>query len=350
MRMRDLDGLGKAEPRTSVDEFFSKAAEHKQSLPRVVGELYFELHRGTFTSQAEVKRLNRLCENMLVVSEMLCAFAMLVRSRSGMPNPGKVSQLLQQAWRLTLTPQFHDSLPGTSIRAVYVETTRDYTKVLSIVEELVQMSLAVLNVGSQNESERAGMDVEPARKKLRHGNSASVSLSGNPSISSEGPYLDCLLVSQSCMTPPTVSKPVVIEISSSCPVSGGSAVCQKSATQPGQCLYALHSSLTGVGVARPRLISEEELANLVTPACIEVVNVQSKTGGQERKEWVIANRFVQARVCHSGRLSSLVVYGQKGAPDRECIDSPRADTVERGYYGEGNALVVDDDLSLFWDA
>lgn len=114
LRMRDLDGLGKAEPRTSVDDFFEKAAERKGSLPRIVGELYFELHRGTFTSQAEVKRLNRHCENMLVVSEMLSTFAMLVRTRSGMPHDDTVGQLLLRAWRLVLSSAFHDVRTGVS--------------------------------------------------------------------------------------------------------------------------------------------------------------------------------------------------------------------------------------------
>lgn len=108
LRMRNLDGLGKAEPRTSVDDFFEKAAEHKDSLPRMVGELYFELHRGTFTSQAQVKRLSRHCENMLVVSEILSTFAMLVRTRSGLPHEETVGQLLLRAWKLVLSSAFHD--------------------------------------------------------------------------------------------------------------------------------------------------------------------------------------------------------------------------------------------------
>lgn len=229
-----------------------------------------------------------------------------------------------------------------------MESIRDFNDVLSIVNKLTNLSVATLDSSMRVRSESKGeMDVEPARKKMRVGADSN---GVHRSDASAGPYLDCLLVARNHMTPIPDIRPVIVEIPSSCPVSGGVAQRQKSAIKPDHCLVALPQSLIGVGVARPLLISEQEFPNLVTPSAIEVVKVQSQSGGQERQEWIIANRFVQARICASGRLSSLVVYGQGGAPDRESIQTPRPLTVEEEYYGEGNRLLINDDLALFWEA
>ncbi|MBA2475804.1 MAG: alpha-mannosidase, partial [Actinobacteria bacterium] len=55
-RTRDLQGLPRTASRTS-DEFFQALEAEPGERPVVVGELYFEYHRGTYTSQAETKRL-----------------------------------------------------------------------------------------------------------------------------------------------------------------------------------------------------------------------------------------------------------------------------------------------------
>ncbi len=73
-RVRDLQGV----PRTSMvssDEFFDALEADAGDLPTVVGELYFEYHRGTYTTQAAVKRGNREGERALHDADLLAALA-----------------------------------------------------------------------------------------------------------------------------------------------------------------------------------------------------------------------------------------------------------------------------------
>jgi alpha-mannosidase len=114
-RLRDVGGLGKASPST-VTEFFEEAEKVRARLPRVSGELYFELHRGTFTSQAKTKRLNRECECLLGIVECLSTFAMLLAPSMSVVYTYPSAEL-KLAWRMVLTNAFHDTLPGTCIKA-----------------------------------------------------------------------------------------------------------------------------------------------------------------------------------------------------------------------------------------
>ncbi len=106
----DLEGC----PRTSyttVTEFMNTMESELDSLPTWVGELYLELHRGTLTSIAEIKKLNRSCEFAMRDAEFLWTLAAL----KGKKYPS--DEMLAQ-WKVLLVNQFHDILPGSSIAAV----------------------------------------------------------------------------------------------------------------------------------------------------------------------------------------------------------------------------------------
>jgi alpha-mannosidase len=105
-RAQSLDGLPRTVPR-SPDAFFDALEADARDLRTVVGELYFEYHRGTYTSQAALKRGNRRCETALHDAELICAL--------GGEYPRKE---LARLWERLLLNQFHDILPGTSIAAV----------------------------------------------------------------------------------------------------------------------------------------------------------------------------------------------------------------------------------------
>ena len=108
----------------TVREFFERIeAEVAHDLPTWSGEFYLELHRGTLTSQAETKRLNRLSERWLHDAEFLAAFA---QTETGHAYP---KAALEQAWKLVCLNQFHDILPGTSITEVFEDAERDYAPV-----------------------------------------------------------------------------------------------------------------------------------------------------------------------------------------------------------------------------
>ena len=120
-RLADLPGLPKARM-GRVHDFFDRAAAETDNLPIWNGELYFELHRGTYTSQARNKRSNRKSELLYREAEMLCAFA----APFGKPYP---ERRLSEGWETILLNQFHDIIPGSSVTAVYAESQAQYARV-----------------------------------------------------------------------------------------------------------------------------------------------------------------------------------------------------------------------------
>ena len=115
-------------------DFFREAKSRSRDLMTWVGELYLELHRGTYTSQAANKRNNRLCEFLLRDVEWLAAFA------PGFPESYPQAEI-EEAWKLVLLNQFHDIIPGSSVREVYEDSDIDYAKVREVGDRLVDESL-----------------------------------------------------------------------------------------------------------------------------------------------------------------------------------------------------------------
>jgi alpha-mannosidase len=123
-RMRDVDGLPRTQIR-SPREFFARCEADLKDPLVMVGELYFEMHRGTYTSQARNKKYNRLSEQLLRDVEILSALAM-VSGDYPYPAPD-----LEKLWKLVLTNQFHDIIPGSSIGEVYQDSAKDYECILN---------------------------------------------------------------------------------------------------------------------------------------------------------------------------------------------------------------------------
>ncbi len=95
------------------------------------GELYLEFHRGTYTSQAKIKRMNRKLELAYRNAECLQTLASLAEnSFSSYPDA-----MLENGWKLILKNQFHDILPGSSIHEVYEDTEKDYEMAMSWAEK-----------------------------------------------------------------------------------------------------------------------------------------------------------------------------------------------------------------------
>ena len=119
-RQRNLQGAPKLYW-MAPDQYLKK--RNNGSLPIYRGELYFPCHRGTYTTQAAVKKENRRAEHILRAWEMLAAMAAFT-GRSEYP-----SEELERNWKLLLTNQFHDILPGSSIARVYDEARRDIAQI-----------------------------------------------------------------------------------------------------------------------------------------------------------------------------------------------------------------------------
>ena len=141
-RVKDLQGVPRTEQR-SVAEFVTRLRAHTTDVPVVSGELYFELHRGTYTTEADAKRDNRRCEFLLREIELLGATAHTL-DRATYPTAG-----LDALWKIVLLNQFHDIIPGSSIREVYEEAARDYALVLRQGEELLAAAWQQLSPGEQ---------------------------------------------------------------------------------------------------------------------------------------------------------------------------------------------------------
>ncbi len=140
-RLKDFEGLPEV-TLEKVSRFFPKAERDVKELPVWVGELYLESHRGTYTTQARNKRLNRKSELLLRDAEFLDVVAAAemggrvslpelasprpVYDVAGEGDTPSVSGYLDRAWKLLLLNQFHDIIPGSSIGWAYEDSAHDY--------------------------------------------------------------------------------------------------------------------------------------------------------------------------------------------------------------------------------
>lgn len=107
------------------------------ALPVWRGELYLEYHRATLTTQARTKQLNRQAEAALVAAE---ALSVLDALEGGAPAKSN----LKPQWELLLRNQFHDILPGSSIREVYQQTEPELEGVIDDATTLIQTRLQAI--------------------------------------------------------------------------------------------------------------------------------------------------------------------------------------------------------------
>lgn len=141
-RARKVSNLPDVEAGKTALSFFEEARAKSRDLATWSGELYLELHRGTYTSQAANKKMNRLTEFLLRDAEWLASFA-------DRPYP---SAELEAAWKLILLNQFHDIIPGSSVNEVYVDSAADYRAIVEVGERLIGDSLRA--IGSRLDSAR----------------------------------------------------------------------------------------------------------------------------------------------------------------------------------------------------
>jgi alpha-mannosidase len=137
-RSADIEGLPKVRLE-APEAFFEVARAEYPNPPQWYGELYLELHRGTLTSQAAMKRGNRRAEHLLRAAELWSATATV---EHGLAYP---YDALRSAWRTALLHQFHDILPGSAISWVHREarqTYRDLERTLTGLITVAQDALA----------------------------------------------------------------------------------------------------------------------------------------------------------------------------------------------------------------
>ena len=135
--------------------------EGNDRLPTWDGELYFELHRGCLTSIAKNKRFNRICEFLYPNVEQL---AVLTGLFLGTAYP---KAELQKAWLTILNNQFHDVIPGSSIKEVYDVSDIEYASLLEWGSKTEQ---ALLEAIAEKVNTKGGVLVYNPHSAVRSGN------------------------------------------------------------------------------------------------------------------------------------------------------------------------------------
>eukprot|EP01117_Protostelium_nocturnum_P007833 TRINITY_DN2801_c1_g1_i1.p1 TRINITY_DN2801_c1_g1~~TRINITY_DN2801_c1_g1_i1.p1 ORF type:complete len:1044 (-),score=436.54 TRINITY_DN2801_c1_g1_i1:183-3314(-) len=143
-KMKNVDGLPIVEMR-SPELFFDRLLKDAEDLAVWSGELYFEYHRGTYTSQANNKLWNRRSEFLLRDIELTSVLASLKSKDFKYPT-----QELDRIWKLVLLNQFHDVIPGSSINAVYRDSDAHYSDILTSGKQLLNSSLHSLSSPSSS--------------------------------------------------------------------------------------------------------------------------------------------------------------------------------------------------------
>ncbi len=123
-----------------VEDNFNRSCEELGVTPKWVGELYLEFHRGTYTSIAKNKRYNRKSEFALGNLEKLSALG-LVRGEN-YPQAE-----LNNAWETVLLNQFHDVIPGSSVKEVYEDSDKMYAEVLGYADSEMKKRLLAMAKG-----------------------------------------------------------------------------------------------------------------------------------------------------------------------------------------------------------
>lgn len=138
--MDKLPGLPNVKP-TRVGDFFKKIHSNIDHTDRYVhtwdGELYLEYHRGTYTTQGYNKKMNRYMENMLAQIEWLSSVAYVIGGEYA-------EKQLHDAWECVLLHQFHDIIPGSSIREVYQDSKVNYERAESNANDAKELALSTL--------------------------------------------------------------------------------------------------------------------------------------------------------------------------------------------------------------
>ncbi|HUY78618.1 MAG TPA: glycoside hydrolase family 38 C-terminal domain-containing protein, partial [Ktedonobacterales bacterium] len=128
--LQELPGLPELRLGRADDYFHRLRARvwDRPDLPTWDGEMYFEYHRGTYTTQGWLKRLHRQNEARLLLAETLEVWIAPTPGpspegrgevRVGGDGAGEIT--LDEGWRTLLLHEFHDILPGSSIGPVYAD-------------------------------------------------------------------------------------------------------------------------------------------------------------------------------------------------------------------------------------
>jgi alpha-mannosidase len=128
---------------SSVQEFFKQMEEQAENLPTWSGEIYLEGSRGTYTSQALIKKQNRQCERHLYNAELLSTIATVFGKKASARRYPQNE--IEQAWKKLLRNQGNTVISGISIADVYKDSERDYQSIGKTCSEIVGHCIQTLS-------------------------------------------------------------------------------------------------------------------------------------------------------------------------------------------------------------
>lgn len=137
---KGLPGCPKTKTGTALEFFrnLEKRVADDKRLPRWVGELYLEFHRGTYTSMARNKRYNRKTEFLNEDAEWLSSMNTIL-CRADYPRED-----INGCWKTALLNQFHDIIPGSAIKEVYEDSQKQYEEIMEKGRRIVTGALESL--------------------------------------------------------------------------------------------------------------------------------------------------------------------------------------------------------------
>ncbi len=157
-----------------AEDFIKRIPERFKEIPVWNDELYLEYHRGTYTTQAKIKKNNRYSESLINTQEKLSSIAYIL----GKSYP---TEKLNESWKKILTNQFHDILPGSGITPIYRDALSYYREAqntlkkiekesLNYIEKLIDTSGSGIPVLVFNTSSFKRSDVVSLKMHLKNGN------------------------------------------------------------------------------------------------------------------------------------------------------------------------------------
>ena len=136
---------------THVNDFIDTLLAEKKDFPVWDGEHNFDF-MGCYTTQVEMKRNNRLAEQLLLTAEKFSTLATFSGYRDFVPTRD-----LGEGWKLTLLGQFHDLLSGSGIGPIYADMAKQYQEVFERGWRALNSTLAML--GRQVDTSGEGIPV-----------------------------------------------------------------------------------------------------------------------------------------------------------------------------------------------
>lgn len=161
---------------STAHQFFDGIREANPHLPSWIGDMYLELHRGTYTTHARNKKWNRQAEVLYRDAEIWSSLAVNF-ARANLASP------LEEGWKLLLLNQFHDIIPGSSIPEVYVKSESDYKEILAYGEKVRQDALQVLEKQIDTEGNGVPFILFNSLSWMR---SETVKIVGGPELAGKG--------------------------------------------------------------------------------------------------------------------------------------------------------------------